>query len=244
MKKTLRKSSVILLLVASIVLFSSCMKKSLIDTYEKTYAVHTEGSSDFFVTGGQFDQMVAQGKVKVYVSPDVYVVTGQDDAVVSSYSKGFTDEISKAMKNYGYEIVDNEDEADFVMRALNLKLIYSLLAWGPGTSYLDPYLVFWGGYYPWLPVYSITFASNILCVEMIEATSLRKYRDWYKNVWLPSNPGKTPGKSHVPAEYKITIPWQADIIGELEDKNVNDNTRLITNLPSAFVQSPYLEVNR
>lgn len=244
MKKTLRKSSLVLLLVASVVLFSSCMKKSLIDSYDKTYAVHTTGSSDFFVAGGQFDQMVAQGKIKVYVNPDVYVVTGQDNAVISSYSKSFTDEIAKAMNNYGYEIVDKEDDADFVMNALNLKLVYSMVSWLPDTPYLDPYLVFWGGYYPWLPVYTITFASNILCVEMIEATSLRKYRDWYKNVWLPSNPGKTPGKAHVPAEYKITIPWQVNIIGELEDKNSNDNTRLIMNLPSAFVQSPYLEVNR
>lgn len=243
MKKILKRSTLVVIVMAGVLLFSSCMKKSLIDTYDKTYAVHTAGNPVFFATGAQFDQMIAQGKTKVYVNPSVYVVTGHDDAVVSSYSKGIADEITKAMKNYGYTIVDVEDDADFVMNAVNIKLYFSLISWVPGSAYLDPYLAFWGGYYPWLPIYTITVATNVLRVEMIEAESLRKYRDWYVNTWMPSNPGKTPGKAHVPAEYQVNIPWVAEVIGDLEDKNVNDNTRILVNLPSAFVQSSYLDVN-
>ncbi|MDD4820057.1 MAG: hypothetical protein PHD21_04410 [Flavobacteriales bacterium] len=242
MKKTIKSISVMMALLSFVMVFSGCSKKNLINTYDKTYAVYTSGSEDFYKAGGTFESMVAQGKTKLYINPDVYLVTGQAAPTKSDNETAILEAIRTAMTNYGYTIVPFEDEADLVIKATNFKLWYSGIIWSPGT-YIDPYYEFWGGYYPWMPVYYISVGTNKLLVELVEATSLRKFRDWYQNTWKPANPGKYPTIGNVPSEYKPIVTWTGNITGELEDKKTNDDTRLLNRVPSLFSQSLYLDTD-
>ena len=243
MKKTLKSISVISALLVCVMVFSGCSKKNLINTYDKTYAVYTSSSEDFYKTGGTFEKMVAEGKVNLYINPDVYMVTGQTAPTKSDNETAILEAMRTAMEAYGYTIVPTEEEADLVIKATNFKLWYSGIIWTPGAN-IDPYFQFWGGYYPWMPVYYISVGTNKLLVELVEATSLRKFRDWYQNTWKPANPGKYPSSGNVPSEYKPIVPWVGNITGELEDKKANDDQRLLNRVPSIFSQSLYLDVDK
>ena len=240
MRKTLSGLMLVLMAVLTAGL-AGCAKDDFISEYSDTYSTYTLGNTEFYKSGGQFDQMKSSGKVNFYVKPDVYMVNGKDTPEISSASSTIVDKIKNSLIDYGYNYVSDENDADFMVTATNFRLVYTNIVWTPGV-WMDPYYGFWGGYYPWLYPYVITYATNKLLIEMVEAESLMAYRDWYQNTWKPANPGKEPTASSVPADKVPLVVWKCDISGELEGVPTRDNERITgTRLDNAFKQSAYLK---
>ena len=85
--------------------------------------------------------------------------------------------------------------------------------------------------------------TNTVFIEIVEAESLRKYRDWYQNTWTPNNPGKYPAGNDVPEDMRPLTVWKCDISGEytFDDTSINDSY-IFDRIPQAFNQSSYMDI--
>lgn len=236
MKKRLFTLKTIGLLTALMFAFVGCSKIDYITTYADTYTAQSSGNTEFFKSGGKFDQMKASNKNLYYISPQVLVVTGSSDVTVNDASATFIQKIEDQLFSLGYVKTLTPENADFFVQATNFKLVYMNINWVP-SAYLDPYYEFWGGYTPWLGFPPASIATNKLLIELVEAESMRTYRDWYNNIWKPANAGKFPSPANVPGDKKPVMAWQAEISGELEDNKTADNTRLMERVEKVFTQT-------
>ena len=245
MRKTFKSIKTLAVSALCIVLFAGCTKDDFLNKISDTYTVLTNSSSKFYnkEDGKVWEIQEANGNVKYYVNPNVYMISGIEDAKISDASAEYVRLIKEQMDAYGYISTDNEYEADILINAVNFRLRYSGIVWVPG-SYIDPYYNFWGGYYPWLYPFLISVVTNKVLIEAVDAESMTAYRSWYNDIWRPANQGKYPSISNVPEDKRPLTVWKCDINGELSYENNSANDSYVFNLiPQAFKQSPYLDIN-
>ena len=151
MRKTIKRIGTLTALAVGIIAFSACSKKDFISYISDTYAVQTQGSSDFFnkENGQVWDILDTKGSVKYYVYPNVPVIRYNEDATSSSGTDSYLRILKEQMSAYGYVNTTDESEADIMVCMSNFQLFYTNIIWLP-SSMIDPYFLFWGGYYPWL----------------------------------------------------------------------------------------------
>lgn len=245
MRKTIKRIGSLAALAVGIIAFSACSKDNFISRISDTYAVQTQGSSDFFnkENGKVWDILDTKGEVKYYIYPTVPVIRYGEDASSSAATDSYMRLIKEQMGAYGYTNTADENEADIMVCMSNFQLFYNNVVWAPGEM-IDLYYSFWGGYYPWLytPVIAETY-TNTFFIEMVDAESLKKYRDWYQNTWRPNNAGKYPTGSDVPEDVRPLTVWKCDITGEytFEDETLND-PYVVDRIPKAFNQSTYMDI--
>ena len=250
MRRTLRSMKTWAVSALGIVLLSGCTKDDYIKTIEDTYSAYSVGSVTFFDRNetdpnalNVWNIKEQNGMVRYYVSPDVYMLNGQDAAKLSSSSQKFVQSVRSGMDDYSYVYTPDEEDADIVINIVNFRLKYSGIIWTPGIA-VDPYYNFWGGYYPWLYPYYITVATNKLIIEAVERESLEAYRSWYNDVWKPANPGKYPSESSVPEDKRPKVVWKCDISGELDNTagDAANDDYAAAFISKAFSQSPYMDI--
>lgn len=228
-----------------VVLLVGCTKDDFINKISDTYSVSTTAAPKFFnqEDGKVWDILETEGSVKYYVNPNVYMVSGMEEAKISDASSEYVRLIKEEMDTYGYVSTDDENAADIVINAVNFRLRYSGIVWVPGTA-IDPYYNFWGGYYPWLYPFVISVVTNKVLIEAVDAESMRTYREWYNDTWKPANPGKYPSANNVPEDKRPMTVWKCDITGELSSESNSANDSYVFNLiPQAFRQSSYMDIN-
>lgn len=253
MRKTFKSIKTWAVSALCVALLAGCTKDDFINKISDTYSTLTNGSSKFFTKedgdndgkpdGKVWNILDTKGEVKYYINPTVYMIAWRSEAKVSDASSEYVRLIREEMDAYGYVNVDNEDEADIVVNAVNFRLQYTNVVWVPGTD-INPYYDFWGGYYPWLYPFTITVYTNKVLIEAVDAESLRVYRDWYNNIWKPANQDKYPSSGNVPEDKRPLTVWKCDIAGELSNESNSVNDSYVFNLiPQAFRQSSYMDIN-
>jgi len=241
---------IILILVTTTLIFSSCYKRdaSYYEDYDLTVTYY-DTEFDFSSVGtyfmrdsvGLISDEIKEGD-KEY--KDFYKKGGPSDQILN--------EIVTNMSARGYQKVDSMHSADFAMNPVLTLNTKSGSAYYPGYWYGYPgyWGGYWGyyywksyygypgwgygGYYPWYGGGYSTYyeyTTHNMMIEMADGDSIRSIRDW-----ISQNPD--PDWDEAP---EMRYYWQTIVNGILSGDDSYDLDRIKEGINEAFEQSDYLK---
>lgn len=182
---------------------------------------------DLVVTN--YNKDFAFGSKKTYAIPDsVVLINGEDYDGTTEYAKPvyantMLNAIKTNMKNCGWTEVEKTDNPDVIIlpsvsQTTNIYYYYSYSYWG---WYYPYYSGGWGWYYPgyYYPPVTSSYKTGSMLIQMTD----------------PSDAANSD---------VLPVAWTAVINGLAEGNTASIQTRIQTTISQAFVQSPYLKLNK
>lgn len=184
---------------------------------------------DLDLVATNYSKDFAFASKKTFAIPDsVVLVNGEDydgttEYANPAYSKTMIAAIKKGMQDYGWKLVAKTDTPDVIIlpsvsQTTNIYYYYSYSYWG---SYYPYYSGGWGWYYPgyYFPPMASSYKTGTMMIQMTDPSSAA-------------------------SSDLLPVPWTAIINGLAEGNAAGIQTRIQTTISQAFVQSPYLRLNK
>ncbi|BDD01561.1 hypothetical protein PEPS_38410 (plasmid) [Persicobacter psychrovividus] len=251
----LKKVHSMLLLLGGILLLSACFPDrgpQYIDDLDLTITYYDD---EFYVDGQANDQYKY-----FYITDTVeYIGRKSDSDAEEDFLKNFSpkliSEIRTSFTELGYELKDsdfvmNNPQESFAVNVTFLALSNQVIGGSPGWWWGAGYPGYWGwygpgwgggywgGYYPWAPGYAYSYAyqTGTLMTEMVDAQSLKDYREWFKDKTEEEIENADPADIP-PLQFR----WQSLVDGIASNSDKANLNRLTTGIQQSFTQSPYLQ---
>ena len=205
----MKKFSILTLVAVCTLFVSSCQKDPDTDKLDSNYLVYTnyDSGTDFksFNTFYVIDSILIIGNGE----KATYWNNANSEKIISAFGS--------RMMSAGYELAENENEADLVLQLsyINTTYYFSAYATGPWWNSYPGYWNWggWGWYYPYS--FSYSYSTGSIIGELVDTNA------------------------PTPLNDKLTVVWNTYICGLLNGNNLS-LSRTMEAIDQAFEQSPYL----
>lgn len=173
----MKKYLILTLLVASVLLVSSCQKDPDTDKLDGSYLVYTN-----YDTGTDFKSLGSY-----YVIDSILIIGNSEKATYwnNANSQKIADAFAAKLALAGYEAADSEVDADIVLQLSYVNTTYYFNVYNPGpwwNSY--PGYWNWGGwgwYYPYS--FSYSYSTGSIIGELVDTNAPTPLNDKLTVVW-------------------------------------------------------------